>query len=118
MTALLSAAQNTAPPACLPNLSVSAWHRLLACLDVAFRLSLAAFVAFLVLRFQPLPDGQHFFCTTIVSSTNMGVAALLLPLTAATAAWTLLRCYESVLLYKKRWWVPRGTHERFWAEVG
>ncbi|KAF8063676.1 TIC20-V [Scenedesmus sp. PABB004] len=78
---------------------------LLAAFDVAWRVSLAAFVAFVVLRLVPTPGGAWFFCSPALCAVNLGVAAALLPATAATLCFALRRVARSAAA--GRAWSPR-----------
>ncbi|KAF6262015.1 hypothetical protein COO60DRAFT_1699568 [Scenedesmus sp. NREL 46B-D3] len=83
-------------------------RRLLAMLDIAWRLSAAAFVAYLVLRFQPLPydssgstgggssGAKWFFCSKHFSTVNLAVAAVLWPSIMAMSVWMAFRCVDSL----------------------
>jgi hypothetical protein len=89
-------------------------RRLLAMLDIAWRLSAAAFIAYLVLRFHPLPSNSNgstgggssglkwFFCSTHFSTVNLAVAAALLPGIMSMSVWMAFRCIDS-LASRKLW---------------
>lgn len=82
-------------------------RRLLAMLDIAFDVSMVAFLAYIVLRFQPLSASSSasggsiwFFCSTHFSTVNLAVAAVLLPCTTATAFWSVYRYIDSLTSHK------------------
>jgi hypothetical protein len=86
--------------------------RLLAMLGIAWRVSAAAFISYLVLRFQPLPvsssgstgggssGAKWFFCSVHFSTVNLAVAAVLLPCATAMLVWMAFRCIDSLTSHK------------------